>query len=114
MDSRFQMNTNGDWLADYPDRPSYIPPFFSCGGGNNHGYVCDRALDRKMQKAQALELTAPAAENALWTSIDHTLTNHADWVPTVDLREVDLVSKRLDNYQFHPVWGFLADQSWVR
>jgi YVTN family beta-propeller protein len=114
MDSRFQMNTNGDWLADYPDPSSYIPPFFSCDGGNNHGYVCNRALDREMHKAQSLELTAPATANALWTSIDHTLTDQADWVPTVNLREVDLVSKRLGNYQFNPVWGFLVDQSWVR
>jgi hypothetical protein len=24
------------------------------------------------------------------------------------------VSKRLGNYQFHPVWDFIADQAWVR
>jgi hypothetical protein len=35
-------------------------------------------------------------------------------VPTVNLRQVDLVSKRLGDYQFNPVWGFLVDQSWVR
>jgi hypothetical protein len=34
-------------------------------------------------------------------------------VPTVNLREVDLVSSRLRNYQYNPVWGFLADQSWL-
>ena len=36
-----------------------------------------------------------------------------DWVPTVTLRYEELVSKRLRGYQFHPVWGFLADQAWV-
>ena len=29
-------------------------------------------------------------------------------------REVDFVSKRLRNYEFNPVWGFLTDQSWPR
>ena len=76
--------------------------------------MCDRALDREMQKAESLELRAPAAANALWASVDRTLTDQADWVATVDVREVDLVSQRLGNYQFNPVWGFLPDQSWVR
>ena len=47
--ARFQLATNGDWLADYPDPSSYIPPFFSCGGGNSNGYVCNPALDREMR-----------------------------------------------------------------
>jgi YVTN family beta-propeller protein len=111
---RTQMNTNGDWLAPYPDPSSYIPAFFSCGGGNSSEYVCNPALDRQMNRAGALELTDPAAANRLWRSIDDTLTNRAYWVPTENLPEVDLVSKRLGNYEFNPVWGFLADQSWVR
>jgi hypothetical protein len=35
------------------------------------------------------------------------------WVPTVNDREVGIVSKRLHNYEYNPVWGFLADQSWL-
>lgn len=111
--TRTQMNTNGDWLASYPDPSSYLPAFFSCGGGNSNNYVCNPALDRQMDKASALELTNPTAANRLWTSIDHTLTNLAYWAPTESLPEVDLVSKRLGNYMFNPVWGFLADQAWV-
>jgi peptide/nickel transport system substrate-binding protein len=113
MYRRFQLSTTGDWIADYPDPSSYIPPFFRCNGSDSNGYVCDPALDRKMRKAASLELNEPAAANTLWTSIDHALTDQADWVPTVNLQEVDLVSQRLGNYQFHPVWGFLADQSSV-
>jgi YVTN family beta-propeller protein len=112
--SHLKLSTNGDWLVDYPDPTSYIPQFFSCGGSNTNGYVCDPALDRSMQRAAALEHQAPTAANALWTRIDHELTRKADWVPTVNERQVDLVSKRLGGYQFNPVWGFLADQSWIR
>jgi hypothetical protein len=28
-------------------------------------------------------------------------------------REVDVVSRRLRNYEYNPVWGFLVDQSWI-
>jgi peptide/nickel transport system substrate-binding protein len=114
MYSGARMNTNGDWLAPYPDPSSYISAFFSCGGDNSGGYVCDRALDREMKRADSLELTDPATANTLWTSIDHTLTDQAGWVPTENLREVNHVSKRLGNYEFKPVWGFLADQSWIQ
>jgi hypothetical protein len=31
----------------------------------------------------------------------------------MSLRDVELTSRRLRNYQYNPVWGFLADQSWV-
>jgi YVTN family beta-propeller protein len=112
--SRYQLSTNGDWLTDYPDPASYIPAFFSCDGGNNPDYVCNPALDRKMQNAEALELGAPASAHELWTSIDHALTSQADWVPTVTDREVELISRRLSNYQFNPVWGFLTDQAWLQ
>jgi hypothetical protein len=26
----------------------------------------------------------------------------------------ELVSSRVRNYQFHPVWDFIASQAWVR
>ena len=114
IESRVPLNSSGDWLTDYPDPSSYIPPFFSCGGGNNPGYICNHQLDAEMSRAALLELRSTAAADALWASIDRTLTNDAYWVPTETTREVDLVSKRLGNYEFNPVWGFLANQSWVR
>ena len=36
------------------------------------------------------------------------------WVPTVNVGELEFVSKRLRNYQYHPVWGFMADQAWLK
>lgn len=66
-----------------------------------------------MQSALRLERRDPAKATDLWTAIDHRLADDAPWVPTVNLREVDLVSSRLRNYQYNPVWGFLADQSWL-
>ena len=113
MKRHYQLTTDGDWLADYPDPSSYLPQFFSCDGGNSNGFYCSPALDHEMAEASNLELEHPAQATALWTSVDHQLTNEAAWVPTVNERDVDLVSKRLRNYEYNPVWGFLADQSWL-
>ena len=114
MRTHFQVSVDGDWLANYPDPSSYLPQFFGCGGGNGNGFYCNPALDREMQRATQLESSDPPESRALWASIDRRLTDEAVWVPTVTLREVDLTSRRLGNYQYNPVWGLLADQSWVR
>jgi ABC-type transport system substrate-binding protein len=67
-----------------------------------------------MHQAVLPELTNPPKAKALWESIDHQLTNDAPWVPTVNERDVELISARLRNYQYNPIWGFLADQAWLR
>ena len=113
MWQRMQVSVDGDWLASYPDPSSYLPQFFACGGGNSNGYYCNPALDREMQQAEMLELTDPSRASAVWESVDRQLTDDAVWVPTVTFRDVELTSRRLRNYQYNPVWGFLADQSWV-
>jgi YVTN family beta-propeller protein len=114
MRQRFQLSVDGDWVANYPDPSSYLPQFFGCGGGTSNGYYCNPPLDREMHAASLLELSAPLKATALWESVDRQLTDDAIWVPTVNEREVDFVSKRLRNYEYNPVWGFLADQSWLR
>jgi len=113
MRTHFQVSVDGDWGADYPDPSSYLPQFFGCGGGNGNGYYCSPRLDREMQQAGLLEFSDPAQASARWESIDRQLTNAALWVPTVNDREVEVVSTRLHNYEYNPVWGFLADQSWL-
>ena len=114
MRRRFQLSVDGDWSAEYPDPASYLPRFFGCGGGLSNGYYCDHPLDRQMREASLLELQSPERADASWTAVDHRLTDQAAWAPTVDLHAVELVSARLRNYQFNPVWGFLADQVWLR
>jgi peptide/nickel transport system substrate-binding protein len=110
-----QLTVDGDWTPDYPAPSSYLPQFFGCHGGNNRKrYVCSPRLDRQLRRASTLSARDPAAAAALWTRIDRDLTDRAFWVPTVNMREVDFVSRRLRNYQYQPVWGFLADQAHLR
>jgi YVTN family beta-propeller protein len=114
MRRRHQMSTDGDWLPAYPAPSSYMLPFFSCGGGHGNDYVCNLALDAEMARALSFQLRDPRKASALWTRVDREITDQAYWVPTVTDRFIDLVSKRIRNYEFNPVWGFIADQAWLR
>jgi hypothetical protein len=66
-----------------------------------------------MQLASMTNLTSSTRSARMWEAIDREITDDAYWVPTENLREVDLVSARLHNYECNPVWGFLADRAWV-
>jgi peptide/nickel transport system substrate-binding protein len=49
-----------------------------------------------------------------WADIDRRVADAGAAIALVTPREVEFVSARLRNYQFHPIWGFLADQVWLR
>jgi YVTN family beta-propeller protein len=114
MHARFQISVLGDWNPDYPAPSGFLPPFFGCNGSQDNGYYCNPAIDREMTEATLFELQSPAQAAAMWTKVDHQLTDQAEWVTTVDLNEVDIISSGLRNYEFNPVNGFIADQAVVR
>jgi peptide/nickel transport system substrate-binding protein len=117
MRRKFQLSVDGDWLPDYPAPSAYLPQFFGCRGGNSNRYFCyfcDSELDRQMRTAARLQLTDAAGAATLWSAIDRRLVDEAVWVPTVNVRIPEFVSKRLRNYEYSPVTGFLADQVWLR
>jgi peptide/nickel transport system substrate-binding protein len=67
-----------------------------------------------MKRAAGLQITDPSAAHRLWSSIEHDITDVAPWVPVADRSHVNVVSRRLGNYQYNPQWGPLVDQMWVR
>lgn len=67
-----------------------------------------------MQRALALQVTSPAKADALWARVDREVTDRAVWVPLITPRLGELVSTRVGNDRFHPLWGPLIDQFWVR
>ena len=110
---------SGGWGADYPSASDFIKLKLSCSEyrpqsefNNNIGF-CDPAVDRRIDRAIDLQVSRPAEANAQWANIDHELTDRAVWLPTVTPKTSDFVSKRVGNYQFHPLWGVLVDQLWV-
>ena len=67
-----------------------------------------------MRDANNLQATDSRAADAQWAHIDQQLVDAAAWIPYLNPKVVDFVSKRTGNFQFHPVWTLLLDQLWVR
>lgn len=121
-DSRYHVQVNrGGWAADFPSASNFLVRLLSCAAYRpadatsvNSAQFCSRSADRSMTRASRLQLTDPQAAARIWTRVDAAMTDRAVWVPTVNLRSMDLVSARVGNYQYHPQWGILLDQLWVR
>jgi len=114
--TQLQAGTNG-WLADYP-APSNFFTILRCSQAHdpteNSARFCSRPLEREIDHALALQSQDPAAAAAAWAKVDRDATDAVAILPTYTPRSVDLVSKRVGNYQHHPLWGVLLDQLWVK
>ena len=111
----------GGWSADYPAANDFIGKltcsYFVPSNGlatTDASEFCDPALDKQVARAAVLQTTDPLAADALWARLDRELTDLAIWLPTVTPNETDLISHRIGNYQYNPVWGALIDQLWTR
>jgi YVTN family beta-propeller protein len=112
--------TGGGWTADYPTADDFIGKltcsYFVPGNGRattDWSELCDPKLDAIVARAASLQVSNPPAANRLWARLDYELTDRAVWLPTITPNETDLVSTRVGNYQYNPVWGPLIDQLWV-
>jgi peptide/nickel transport system substrate-binding protein len=105
------------WFADYPAPSNFIEGLFTCAGidqGLNPSQFCDPTAERLVRQARRLQPTQPREAAAIWSRIDRRVVDQAPAVPLVNLVETDLVSARAGNWRYHPVWGALLDQLWVR
>lgn len=102
------------WYADYPAASDFFEPFLACHAAYSFGGFCDEGLDREMRQAEQLQLTDAQRAATLWSRVDRKAVDKAAWVPLVNSRRFDFVSSRIENYQDNPMWGFLADQVWLR
>lgn len=108
--SRVQAGVSS-WFADYPGASSFID-FFSCKG---FAHFCDPRIEALIQRARTLPTTDPYAANQLWARIDHAMVDRAAVVPLITHKTLELVSKRVKNYESSPYpTGVLLDQLWVR
>ncbi|MEP6909454.1 MAG: ABC transporter substrate-binding protein [Actinomycetota bacterium] len=105
------------WLADYPAAANFFEPMSCATFGDaaaNSSRFCSAAFDRKLERANAVQTRDPGAAAKLWGQIDRDATDQAIWASLFTPRDVNLVSKRVGNYQHHPLFGVLLDQLWVR
>jgi peptide/nickel transport system substrate-binding protein len=101
------------WIADYPAASNFLN-IVSCSSSANFGHFCDRAIDAKIGRALRLQEREPSAANESWAAIDRMVTDRAALGFLYTSFSADFVSKRVGNYQRHPVWGALFGQLWVR
>jgi len=109
----------GGWSADYPSSNDFIGKLTCAYSIPRSSTVdssdfCDPAFDHGVAVAAALQTTNPPRAARLWSRLDHEVTDRAILLPTVTLNTTDLLSKRVRNYHYNPVWGALVDQLWVR
>ncbi len=110
------------WYQDYPAASDFLDVLLNCTGFHpgsdnsiNIAGLCDKKLDSQEAVAENLELTNPAAANALWGKLDkYTMSNDAPWVPLFNPKLIDFVSKRVGNYEFSRQFYMLVDQLWVQ
>ena len=50
---------------------------------------------------------------AAWAAVDRQIVDQAPTIGLLVPQGVDLVSKRVTNYQLNPVWGVILSQLWV-
>ena len=61
-----------------------------------------------------LQSRSPRAANKAWARLERQVIDRAIIVPVVTPKAADFVSKRVGNYQRHPIFGMLISQVWVR
>jgi len=111
----------GNYLPSYPAASEYINWALSCrnflsdsAANPNVTEFCDPQLDGQIHQALAAEEARSPAAPGIWAQADRTVTNQAPQVPLVVLGITDVVSHRVGNYQFGPMWGVFLDQLWVK
>jgi peptide/nickel transport system substrate-binding protein len=104
------------WLSDYPTPAGFYNPVLSCPsflGNANPAQFCDPSIDRQIAAA-VTEQANPDAARGVWERVDRQTVDQAPWVPLVNPKSVDVLSRRVGNYQYSVHMGMLLDQLWVR
>jgi peptide/nickel transport system substrate-binding protein len=89
---------------------SFVPNF---SDNENVAEFCSRELDAKIEHALRLQATDPAKAGSAWAAVDRQIVDQAPTIPLLVPQGIDLVSKRVGNYQRNPPWGVILSQLWV-
>jgi ABC-type transport system substrate-binding protein len=106
--------------SDFPSPSTFFLSALSCQSAsqspanNNFAQYCSPPVDKRSSRAQATELTDPAAARALWARVDQAVTDQAPWAPVFNSSWTVFVSPRVGNCQVSTSYGPLLDQMWVR
>jgi peptide/nickel transport system substrate-binding protein len=109
------------WISDYPAPSDYLEQLFACESFHpgdpfqvNWSEFCDPEADRLMDGALRRQATDQGAADALWVRAERRMVDQAAALPLDTPKQVDVISRRVGDYQYNPQWGVLLDQLWVR
>jgi YVTN family beta-propeller protein len=94
--------------------PSDMFSTLACNAPVNYADFCDRGFDRRVAALRRTEVGDQEEAANLTERLDREAVDKAPWVPLFTPQLIDLVSKRVGNYQSNPYNGTLLDQLWVR
>ena len=110
-----------NWFQDYPAASDFLNVLFSCAGFHpgsdasiNMSEFCDPAVDSRMEGAMAAAATDPARAAALWAGIDRDLTDRAPSTTLFQIHWLDVVSARVGNFKFSPLFHMIFSSEWVQ
>jgi ABC-type transport system substrate-binding protein len=88
------------WIADFPDPSNFYGPILGCAGavpgGWNWSWYCNKALDARAEKADAMSDPSQAAERVeAWRGIFVDVMKDAPWVPIFNEQRFTMRSKRV-------------------
>jgi peptide/nickel transport system substrate-binding protein len=100
------------WYADYPYPTDFFEPLLMCGTGTEPGIkFCDPHLDHLVHSALTAQGAAALDE---WQAADREAVDQAAWAPLSNLTGIDVIGRRLGDYQRNPQFGEILDQLWVK
>jgi len=118
-DSRNKAQMGAYWTQGFPS-PAQAFYFLRCrafvpnsANNANTSEFCSRELEGRFERALNLQATDPAKAGAAWAAVDRQIVDQAPAIGLLVPQGVDLMSKRVDNYQRNPMWGVLLSQLWV-
>jgi peptide/nickel transport system substrate-binding protein len=108
------------WYQDYPAPSDFLNVLLGCGhivknsdASPNIAAYCNPSIQKQINTAEADETSDPSVAPALWTTIDHEMTNEAPWVDLYNPKQIDFLSKNVHGYEWNPQWYILIDQLWL-
>ncbi len=110
-----------DWYADYAEPSDFLTALFGCenfhpgsdSSINISGY-CSRPVEDVLNQAALVSVTDRTKGAALWAEADRMLMQDAPAAPLIQMKKIELVSKRLGNFYTVNLYHMLFSQAWVQ
>jgi peptide/nickel transport system substrate-binding protein len=108
------------WFSDYPAASDFLDLLLGChsfvprssSSLNISGY-CDHHMQDQMDEAMTAT-SDPTSTRRLWARVDQEVMTASPVAPLVTPNHVDLLARRVGNYQWSRQYRMILSQLWVR